>query len=475
MKEFHILLHDHRNPIFQSDGDYIKLPDASFVSQEQSEPVWETQFQQRSTEWDRKVRSNPSNAKYWIQFAKFQDEMLLSAPEEVRRSLPPRIITKKLAILEKALEELPNSEEIVELYMDILQEVKDSREMLSKWDEVLRYQPYSFLLWKKYLDYRCSNAASFALEDILRLYSDCLHVLSKLDTQRDECLMHIFARVCVFLKQSGYTERAVGCFQALIEFNCFCPTKANSSNLFQKLEEFREFWDLECPRFGDEGAIGWERSISSELHQEGVVPDIDGEVEQFDMIENDFERWVKKESRIMQTHWIPLRNSVQEYFDDPYQTVLFEDIKPFLFEIKSHSKKAHLIDLFLEFLGVPLGLGRASTHMMYQDVFLCDDFSYDTYRNWVLGHETNCSMKCPFVFYPHGIDSFYDISSTWPSSLCKEHLQSIQIGKADGLEFVLRVLGQAKRLFPNTRHYSGSILWIEFLLDPKRYYSLMQI
>jgi hypothetical protein len=60
----------------------------------------------------------------------------------------------------------------------------------------------------------------------------------------------------------GYTERAVAILQAMIEFNCFCPPAFEEQSFFQRVDLFEVFWDSECRRFGEEGAVGWRLNIT---------------------------------------------------------------------------------------------------------------------------------------------------------------------------------------------------------------------
>ena len=100
--------------------------------------------------------------------------------------------------------------------------------------------------------------------------------------------------------QSGHTERAVACIQALLEFKCFSPDFPGVSHpachsshhgqpsvpaleashkvttrpgkipesstlcgadIYSKQRAFRDFWMSGAPLIGDDGAAGWNASI----------------------------------------------------------------------------------------------------------------------------------------------------------------------------------------------------------------------
>ncbi len=71
--------------------------------------------------------------------------------------------------------------------------------------------------------------------------------------QLEEHLLDIFVDSCLFERASGYSEKSIAYFQALIEFNCFCPSRL--IDYHQQLRGFESFWDSETPRIGDEVII----------------------------------------------------------------------------------------------------------------------------------------------------------------------------------------------------------------------------
>ena len=86
----------------------------------------------------------------------------------------------------------------------------------------------------------------------MTLYEEAIHSLDRnLEPHQQVELVRLVAHLCHFTNQSGYNEKAVAYFQALIEFNCFCPPSLAKASLDQKLLAFEEFWDSGVPRFGE--------------------------------------------------------------------------------------------------------------------------------------------------------------------------------------------------------------------------------
>jgi len=60
----------------------------------------------------------------------------------------------------------------------------------------------------------------------------------------------------------GYRERGVGLYQALMELNFDAPSQIPENySLEDRLALFEQFWDSSAPRFGDQGAVGWQNVL----------------------------------------------------------------------------------------------------------------------------------------------------------------------------------------------------------------------
>lgn len=71
----------------------------------------------------------------------------------------------------------------------------------------------------------------------------------------------ILLQYIYFLKQSGLKERAVASYQAILEFNLFCPPPLESADMKTKMTAFEEFWDGCCSKLGAAGACGWRNHV----------------------------------------------------------------------------------------------------------------------------------------------------------------------------------------------------------------------
>jgi hypothetical protein len=207
-----------------------------------------------------------------------------------------------------------------------------------KQKEVIIDNPTTADQWIKFI-----QSQKLSHQQILALYKQAIHQLSSVD---------FFIRFINYLKESGYTELCIGLYQALIEFNVYKP-KSDSIN--ELLYEFESFWESEVPRFGEDDAKGFKAYSEQELLSEKVIlkpkskeylDDLEIYVDEIDRIgslRDPIEKWVLKEG-LEKFRW-PVFES-----NDPFEVVLFDDIKDYLFIIQNEEDDI-LIGEFLVFLG----------------------------------------------------------------------------------------------------------------------------
>ena len=167
------------------------------------------------------------------------------------------------------------------------------------------------------------------------------------------------------MREAGYSETSIASLQALLELDLFSPREivnqlplSSHDSYDSILDQFQEFWDAEVLRVGEEGAEGWYRYV--EKGNEGPVPeslyttkggdDVNAELDEDDP----FGWWIQKEvgSSARRGCW-PARIIDEVEEDDPYNVVLFTDIKRWMFIFSQEDVKGLLINYTLRFCGLP--------------------------------------------------------------------------------------------------------------------------
>jgi hypothetical protein len=153
--------------------------------------------------------------------------------------------------------------------------------------------------------------------------------------------------------------------------------------------DLESFWDAEVARIGDINAVGWSSWDSDNEHVEESKPVTNPQ--RSDTLDP-YVRWYQDESAIEEQDSLPARAlDLSEDDEDPYRTILFSDISPFLFVIQSPDVKLQFAYAAVNMFGVPLvPPGVGSNSAFYTDPYLSWSLDTDPDRLWP--SRTNDSM-----------------------------------------------------------------------------------
>ncbi|EME31751.1 uncharacterized protein Gasu_11260 [Galdieria sulphuraria] len=171
------------------------------------------------------------------------------------------MVDKKLSIIIKALESIPNSEDLLLLYISIMAGLCDNETMFSLFRRALQCSPTSLKIHLLRCRFVLSSLESFSLysmENICREAFDCLCASN---------FVHGLYFVITFIRilfESGWKQKAVGICQALVEFFCFridnrtdLPTESGRIRKFEERNLFILFWKSFAPRIGEMPRHNW--------------------------------------------------------------------------------------------------------------------------------------------------------------------------------------------------------------------------
>ncbi|TPX68733.1 hypothetical protein SpCBS45565_g02910 [Spizellomyces sp. 'palustris'] len=458
-----------------NDLSFISFP--SVVNDQPSENVGkidttheDPEFVRKTGDFNKRLQEEPHNLSLWLNFIALQDE--LAKDQEEKSKLRAAISEKKQSIYEKALKELPDNEDLLSGYMTTCQETWEAAKLLTKWDRILKRSTSSIKLWKQYLDFRQTNYSTFNVAGCVELYENCIDILMR-DTstavaRREEIMLHIFTRGCFLLGQSGFMERAVALFQAMIEFSGFCPPAFTSQTFAERLAMFGAFWESEVPRIGEEGAEAAMTSLNSQEHLEAQLlpsPPSEGDFPSTKMGEDDLESWLNSEIQEEYLHWQPSKSTDDEELDDPYRAVLFEDISSLMFDITLENTRRQLIYNFLQFLSVPVNGGISSNHVFFQESFVHAEFAnpVQSARFWPstslpkidtnntsdsASTGSNCGIfRVPLAIFPQTMDTLFG-GDHWFHVWGSEEADTVRRIGVRRHQFVRNVLQQAQAISP---------------------------
>lgn len=186
-----------------------------------------------------------------------------------------------------------------------------------------------------------------------------------------------------------------------------------------------------------------------------------------DHIEDPYIRWKRQELLLKNQQWLPLRNSIQDEIEDPFQTVMYQDIEPFLVQILTAKGKKGLIGSFLSFLKMPNSSIASSLSPYQEDYFLYQEFDNSAMFGGFVKKQENShlSISFPFNCYPSGVEGLFGDNISWPTVLGPSALDILQEYGHGYIDYVCQVLEQSTDFIPSNWYY---LLWIQSLSNPKK-------
>ncbi|XP_067680449.1 nuclear exosome regulator NRDE2-like [Haliotis asinina] len=339
----------------------------------QEEMQSDDEILQQVATYNKRLRDDTQNVKLWLEFVKFQDKVFSGVGDSWQGGgLSKAVIDKKLAILSRALSDNPGSIDLKLAQLEVCKDVWDGAQLAREWDQLLFVHSANTKLWHSYLMFQQSRLTSFSVSKLIKLYHKCFRVLTavvegNMKTARpadvpDSNLMGVFVQYCMFLHQVGYTERAVASYQALIEFNVFCPSSLTDTSTADRAGVFESFWDSSVPRFGEPGAAGWAAwrcrdKMSAETPVVTADPTEEAEDDVIAKQIPQWQTWLEIETVRENAHWLPwrpdiLKNETEEDCEDLERLVLVDDITPVLFKVSEPNAQFRLVMCLLDQLGV---------------------------------------------------------------------------------------------------------------------------
>lgn len=143
-----------------------------------------------------------------------------------------------------------------------------------------------------------------------------------------------------------------------------CPLELQVGSLSDKLDALEEFWESEAPRAGEEHSVGWADWLSAGGDVTPIVTENPAATQMEGRLDDGLAAWHQQECHLDRVHKLPSRSTDAESDEDPFATVLFTDIRPFLTELLSLKAKRIFKFVCLDILGlhIPNLVSALSAH-----------------------------------------------------------------------------------------------------------------
>ncbi|EEB06288.1 DuF1740 family protein [Schizosaccharomyces japonicus yFS275] len=377
-------------------------------------------------EGNKLVESHPELASSWLKVSSIQEKLAHTMSQNANDTLRGKklaygIRQVKINVLERALQcdELiaDERETIIIEYMKIAQEEYDTDALNTKWKAFINEYPSSSGLWIEYINQQLTQFHSFSVDHSLEIFRSCIDALSKALVNAaveerlplEETMSYIILRLCIFLKESGYSEMALACMQLQMELCYFFPDTLDPQNTSSVFKSLSAFWHSQVPKLGEVNAVSWD----SWCDNHSGTP-LRSALDEYDIMEkeHDLDKWVNREAAFSKQFLRPriLDPIVFSKDGDPYRAVLFKDIRPYLCIFKQKEVIASFKYNFLVFLGlhsaIPAGVSTNSSY--FSDIFIQGyDFS-------ILSEQNRCSTTFHRFCIPSFLENFVVPFPNWP-------------------------------------------------------------
>ncbi|RWA08011.1 hypothetical protein EKO27_g7089 [Xylaria grammica] len=322
----------------------------------------------RSIELSRKVRQCPEDLESWLELVDHQNSLLdFQSGTRVPTTAEIKSYADiKLTLLEQALTHINDDERREKLNFKAMVEglkVWEFNVALKKFAESMRKYPKSFELWKLYINFLQTTLSACRYDEIRRLYTDKLQSLGKelrnlaTSPEQIECsirIIYVFLRLTRFLADAGFAELALSCWQASLELNLARPSTL--SPLEREVPpSFKEYWESEIPRLGEDDWQGWATFVNDVAAQE--PPNASAPEPLAPPTTRDgYKAWFAAERQKARNAAIPARTLDEGAEDDPFRVVMFTDLQNILLyfptDIVRHIQ-SQILDAFLIFCRLP--------------------------------------------------------------------------------------------------------------------------
>jgi hypothetical protein len=363
----------HRRVLSESESEVSDSNTDSDHSQDNSFDQFRKDVrQQEKLELSRAVHDRPQDIDGWLALIKHHD--VLPNGQSATKRAPTRaerygLADVKISIYETAISKNatnPERERLVAGLMEEGSKIWDAKKLANQWKVVLRENAQFPNLWIKYLDFEQSNFLTFTYDQCKAVYAECQKITAAQlpEKDRDQFRIYLLLRLTTFMRDAGYSENAVGLWQAMLELNYFHPNIVDGQTTKSL---FAEFWDSEVARVGEDGAKGWKSGLSPEMEPRSDTSSLQinpGHI---------FSSWADCEQERGLDASLPARTLDEVNDEDPYRVIITSDVSDYLFSVTGPEERLLLLDAFLCFSKLPPlpAHGRGPTRRWWTDRFLC--------------------------------------------------------------------------------------------------------
>ncbi|XP_053683508.1 nuclear exosome regulator NRDE2 [Sabethes cyaneus] len=223
----------------------------------------------------------------------------------------------ELSIVEKAMRQHPDNNELLTLWLDQIVKVFPTDEVLEMIERLISKDNTNVLLWDALIANKQGAMAQCIAPNVLRLYEKSIRSLF-LAKRSDEVMLKFFKKCSLFCRQSGLWEKFFGLVQLTVSLN-MSTEFANKKQLFASPEHYTQLIEYE------------ELILKSGLPMNEI--------------------WLRIEKLRGAFHFLPFEGA--KMCGDPQRMILQEDIVGFVYPLINREYTFDLAILILKLMKYP--------------------------------------------------------------------------------------------------------------------------
>ncbi|GMT14559.1 hypothetical protein PFISCL1PPCAC_5856, partial [Pristionchus fissidentatus] len=311
-------------------------------------------LQKEQMETNSKLKTDMKNEQLWIKFLGLEDQINKlgnnkNAPSGTQAD-------RKMAILAKALANVPKSSYLLIELMKIKKEMNTNpAELSDEWKKIMNRLPNSIALWnsqieelkhdgKQFTRTQWIDIAERARIELTGLVNGTLRS-HRMEAGTERYLVSLMALRVRMEKEMGFIERSIAMTQSLIERSLFHPPM----NAMDRFRPFEEVWTDNIPLIGEPNGKGWRHcrpNETSPASSEWLI-EIKEAAEKYENKElYELGRAAKEEDKMVifarheriheKYHWRPVRAEVGNPEEEVDRQVEFSELPDDFFSVEHH-------------------------------------------------------------------------------------------------------------------------------------------
>ena len=430
-------VHGKLKSIDEPADDMLQYATESEASGSERSATLGSSLNRKAIQLSQQVEHSPHDIDAWLALIEHQGSRILN--DDRRRATNAEIRSTadiKIHMYEKALGLARSLQDRERLLLGLMAEgskIWEIKDQADRWEQISKDHIDSLVLWRSYMDFKQATFSIFRRDEVRDVFLKRVRLLMKaIDTSIPDALdslygqlIYVLLRFTIFTRQSGYSELAIAIWQGVLEFNFFAPLSIASYE--ERVTSFKEFWESELPRIGEDGACGWRHFSENSQPAEPAAILVD---ETHDSLDNRdlFRSWANAERLRTTASLVPGRMMDEVVEDDPFRVILFSDIEELLVPLPAQSEplRRSLLNAYLLFCHQPpLSTSDKEISAILVDPFIKGEL-LDADPTWVCRAYLSMSpdldnsdsptiLKTPWPNLPSALESTF--STMWFNSL----------------------------------------------------------